>query len=390
MHRFMQLLAVAALTASAHAGIPALYIYGDVSEEGAIPSGDKQPFHQMRLNDTGRLGMSEFKEAIEDVGFDLTEQYDAALELNAAFLKNYRVIILGSNQRMFSKAEASAVENWVHQGGGLIAWSDSAFGGHYRKVGIDNTLGRDSNNRITEPFGMYFLTDSGGGNYLISEYTEDHYLNNDDRNGGVRYRGEGVSCVRISPPARMLAPLQGGGLGGKLSVNKVDAPYQPERDAALAIAEPGKGRVVGIFDRNCFWNAGDGTRLSHVDNREFVQRVVVWAAGEEKAIKVSGKKRAQGSAPNKPPVLSVEESLTVTALQADLIATIADDGQLHRFPEVRWNMVRGPATVRFENDNPNTPAVRVFFEKPGSYLMQCTVDDGEFSIQKRIKISVNP
>jgi hypothetical protein len=389
MNLFTTALTTAALALSVHAGIPALYIYGDVSEDGDIPSGSKEPFHQMRLDDTERLGMSEFKEAIEEVGFDLSEKYDAAIELNEAFLKNYRVIILASNQRKFTEAEADAVKNWVDEGGGLVAWSDSGFGGHYRKVGIANTLGRDSNNIITEPFGMYFLTDNGGGNYLISNYTEDHYLNNNNSKGGVRFRGEGVSCVRVTPPARVLAPLQEGGLGGKMDVNKVDAPYQPEADAALAIAEIGKGRVIGVFDRNCFWNAGDGTRLSHVDNREFTQRMMIWAAGLENKIKVTGKKRPADGELNQPPQLAVE-IVSIDGLQADLSATVTDDGQLHSFPEIRWDAGRDRNEVRFENDNPNTPEVRVFFPKAGSYTMRVTVDDGEFAINQRIKVTVNP
>uniref|UniRef100_UPI003568B9FE PKD domain-containing protein n=1 Tax=Pontiella sp. TaxID=2837462 RepID=UPI003568B9FE len=264
-----------------------------------------------------------------------------------------------------------------------------AFGGHYRKVGIGNTLGRDSNNIITEPFGLYFLTDNGGGNYLISNYTEDHYLNNNNRKGGVRFRGEGVSCVRVSPPARMLAPLQEGGLGGKFTVNKVDAPYQPKADAALAVAEPGKGRVIGVFDRNFLWNAGDGTRLSHVDNREFTQRMMAWAAGLEHKIRITGKKRPADGVLNQPPQLVVEETVTVSGLQADLVAAVKDDGLLHSYPEIRWNAGKRN-DIRFENDNPNTPEVRVFFPKAGTYTMRVTADDGEFAVTRKIKVIVNP
>jgi len=90
-----------------------------------------------------------------------------------------------------------------------------------------------------------------------------------------------ASPVRVRPPARLLAKLQDGGLGGRLRLNAVDGELDLERDAALAIAEVRKGRVIGIFDRNLFWNAGEGTRLSHADNREFTQRVMIWAAGLE-------------------------------------------------------------------------------------------------------------
>ncbi len=390
MNLLLKSLVLAGIAVSAQAALPALYLYGDVSDDGDIPSGSKAPFHQMRLNDEGPRGMSGFKAAVEEVGFELNEKYDAAIQLNDELLNAYRVLILGSNQRVFTKEEAEAVQRWVAKGGGLIAWSDSAFGGHYRKVGVDNPTGRISNNAITEPFGMYFLTDNGGGNYLISNYTEDHYLNNGNRKGGLRYRGEGVSCVRVSPPARMLAPLQEGGLGGRLKVNQNDAPFNAKTDAALAIAEIGQGRVIGTFDRNCFWNAGEGTRLSHVDNREFVQRMVVWAAGLENETQIQSKPLPESGVKNQPPRVSAGADQTVAVLQADLAGTVTDDGQLSRFPEVRWAQRKGPGKVRYENENPNTLNVRIFFPQPGTYILQLTADDGEFSIRDTVQIIVTP
>lgn len=261
-----------------------LYIYGDVSDDGDIPSGDKKPFHQMRLDDPGRLGLSQFKDAIEKTGLTISEAYDADLRLTPEFLATYRVLILGSNQRRFSADEAAALDRWVRDGGGVVAWSDSAFGGLHSKVGMGNTKGLNSDNDLTRQFGMQFLRDNGAGNYLISQYTRPHFLNRNRANGGIRFRGEGVSCVRVSPPAEILAPLQDGGLGGGIRLNKEDGDLIPERDAALAIAEVGKGRVVGVFDRNTYWNQGEGTQLSHEDNREFAQRIILWAAAREEKL----------------------------------------------------------------------------------------------------------
>lgn len=258
-----------------------LYLYGDVADDGTVPSGKKEPFHQMRLHDEGDRGMSQFTAAIRSLGFEIDEAHDAKIRLNHETLKNLDVLILASNQRRFDEEEAAAVNAWVQAGGGLVAWSDSAFGGHWKKVGVDNELGRLSDNDLTEQFGMYFMTDNGAGNYLVTKYEKNHFLNADKRDGGIGFRGEGVSAVRVSPPAEMLAQMQHGGLGGGIRLNKKDGELDPARDAALAIATIGKGRVVGVFDRNLFWNAGEGTRLSHNDNREFTQRLMIWAAGLE-------------------------------------------------------------------------------------------------------------
>jgi hypothetical protein len=259
-----------------------LYLYGDVAADGTVPSGEAEPFHQMRLVDEGPRGMSQFKAALEAVGFEVAEAYDATLRLEAATLASVRVLILGSNQRRFSPAEAAAVREWVEAGGGLLAWSDSAFGGDHGKVGLGNEAGRLSDNDLTVQFGLFFMTDNGAGNYLVRVYEFDHFINANKREGGVAFRGEGVSPVRVSPPARVLARLQEGGLGGGLRLNPVDGPLNAARDAALAIAEVGRGRVVGVFDRNLFWNAGEGTRLNDNDNRAFAQRIALWAAGLER------------------------------------------------------------------------------------------------------------
>ncbi|MGF1679593.1 MAG: hypothetical protein ACFCUX_10425 [Candidatus Methylacidiphilales bacterium] len=225
--------------------------------------------------------MSQFKAAIEETGLTIDEAYDVEVRLTPEFLAKHRVLILGSNQRRFTPDEASALDRWVRDGGGLVAWSDSAFGGEHSKVGMGNTKGLESNNDLTLQFGMRFLRDNGAGNYLVTQFTRPHFINRDKADGGIRFRGEGVSCVRVSPPAELLAPLQEGGLRGGIRLNKEDGPLIPERDAALAIAEIGKGRVVGVFDRNTYWNKGAGTQLSHEDNREFAQRIILWAAGQE-------------------------------------------------------------------------------------------------------------
>ncbi len=255
-----------------------LYLYGDVAADGTVPSGPAAPFHQMRLADTGDRGLSQFKTAIEEAGFVLDETYDATLTLTAETLAPYAVLILGSNQHRYTPEEATALAAWIHAGGGLVAWSDSAFGGAWQQVGIGNTAGLLSNNDLTLQFGMRFLRDNGAGVYSVRQYEFAHFLNDHDPAEGVVFRGEGVSPVRVSPPAVLLAKLQAGGSGGGIRLNAADGALNPATDAALAIAEIGAGRVIGVFDRNTFWNAGEGTRLSEVDNREFAQRLVRWAA----------------------------------------------------------------------------------------------------------------
>ncbi|MBU2951776.1 DUF4350 domain-containing protein [Tamlana agarivorans] len=362
-----------------------VYVYGDVSETGIIPSGKEHPFHQMRLIDEGRYGMSQFKEALEETGVNITEVYDASTTFDTDFLKNVDVLILGSNQKVFSKTEIKAVHNWVKQGGGLIVWSDSAFGGHYKHVGIDNTLGRDSDNQITEAFGMHFLTDNGGGNYLITTYEKDHFINNYNKNGGIRFRGEGVSFVRISSPAKVLAKAQDAGLGGELKVNKIDGIFNPNTDVTLAIAEINKGRVLGLFDRNMMWNAGDGSQITHSDNKEFAQRIVLWAAGIEDNSKIPQKSLSKNTEINLPPKVTIQTDYD-SKNTVNFIAEISDTDGDDVYPEITWLLKKGPK-VYFENNNPNTKTPVVTLTEKGTYLFMAVITDGEFKIKKRITIT---
>lgn len=364
-----------------------LYLYGDVAADGTVPSGDQAPFHQMRLDDTGPRGLSQFSEAIRQLGFRLTEAYDAETELNDALLAPLQVLILGSNQRRFTGDEAAAVRRYVENGGGLVAWSDSAFGGHWRQVGVDNPAGRLSNNDLTTSFGMYFMTDNGAGNYLIQEQAFDHFLNAYRRKGGVEFRGEGVSPVRVSPPARLLAKLQEGGLGGKLRLNAVDGSLDPERDAALAIAEVGEGRVVGIFDRNLFWNAGEGTRLSHADNRAFTQRVMLWAAGRENDPQMTARIGPIGTAPSASSATLAAVRLSAESDARGVARLRAHLPRPHAQAEVSWRLLEGPGKVSFDNNNPNGPAIGVRLSASGRYRFLAEIKDGGQTITREVAVT---
>lgn len=270
-----------------------LYLYGAVDADGDLRGEDGydgDPFHQMRLGDSGPLGMSKLAAAIRELGVDLEERYDGSLIFDAEALGAYDVLWLGSSQRRVTDAERRAVGAWVRDGGGIVAYSDSALGGDYRLVGVDNTTGADARNRLLSGFGLQFFTDQGasGGDNLVTDWRVDHYLNTvDGRPRQLRFRGEGTSPIRIDPdwPERragdrvyQVARHQHGGAGGPVTV---DGGYDPKRDCAVCVAEVGDGRVVATFDRNTFWNAGTGTDITEHDNRRYAQKLVAFAAGRE-------------------------------------------------------------------------------------------------------------
>jgi hypothetical protein len=239
-----------------------LYLYGKV------PPGEVD----MKLADTGSTGMSQFAKALQDVGAQTSEALDANVTLNAATLNPYKVLILGSNNRRFTAAEQAAVATWVNAGGGLVAWSDAAFG--WANGGLNSYDGQLSDNDITAQFGMQFLHDNGSNAFTLNQFTQDHYINLFNKNGGITIKAEGVSPVRTTAPATILANIP----SCCATLNPLDGTITPA-DAALSVAKVGQGRVACYFDRNAFWNAGDGSRLSEVDNKVFAQRLILWASG---------------------------------------------------------------------------------------------------------------
>ncbi|MER2998976.1 malectin domain-containing carbohydrate-binding protein [Pontibacter populi] len=293
--------AVLSISLKVASGNKVLYVYG------SIPPA----IHDMKLSDTGNLGMSQFKSALEEVGFVLEESLDASIVLDATKLNNYKVLILGSNNRRFSATEKTAVDAWVKAGGGIIAWSDAAFG--FEDGGINSTVGATSDNDLMQQFGMQFLRDNGEGAFALNQWNVNHYINKFNKNAGVTIEAEGASPVRTSSPATILAYMP----ADKAKLNSLDGPLTPA-DAAMAVANIGSGRVVGFFDRNAFWNSGDGTYLSKVDNKVFAQRMLLWVSGLEEA------------APAEPTVTSPLADITVqknsSPTQLDLANVFSDDG----------------------------------------------------------------
>ncbi len=233
-----------------------LYLYGSVPPALAG--------HQLRLNDAGGKGFSQFAQALRDVGLEPVEALDTTVTLDAATLAQYHVVIFSSNNRRFTAAEQNAVVAFVNAGGGILLFSDSGFGFEE---------GRASDNDIAQHFNLLIHHDNYGGVYTISQYTQPHFITD-----GITFKGEGVSMVRVlGAPAVQLAECQ----GGAKKLHDDDGPIQAS-DSVLAVAEVGLGRVAVTFDRNTFFNPpGAGTNITEVNNRQYAKNLVVWLARHE-------------------------------------------------------------------------------------------------------------
>jgi hypothetical protein len=261
------------------------YVYGSVSADGTIPAPAGQEYDQMRLTDTGDLGCSEYKMEIEQLGYSITEVYDRTTTFDLDFLNQYNVIIFGNHQKVMSSAEQAAIATWIANGGGLLAYNDSALGGKYDVVGISNTVGQKAVNSIIGQFGMQVLTDQGNGTCAMKAPDADTnpVTHVDGKSLVIEGEGEPPVCVDPDAGVTILIPFSDAakvGESGSVSTNNVGGGMTIANPlyAALAVKEHGKGRVVAQFDRQMMWNNGPGSSITQKDNREIEKRVFLFLA----------------------------------------------------------------------------------------------------------------
>ena len=244
-----------------------LFIYGNV------PPGT-DPSEMIRIGNTGRNGYSQLVDMLHsEQGHNITELNDLDPLLNPlrdTFLSQYDLVVLGSNNRQFAAQEVGYFNNYIQNGGSVLALSDSRFGlSPNRKQDLPGA-GELSDNDLLAQYGMeihhdnYTVVDAGASRFVTSTHPI--------LSGLTSFRGEGVSLIRrLGPPAQILVrgnnlPLTNGQLTGN--------------DYAITmIATVGRGRVAATFDRNTFFNAGvgsDGTDLSQLDNRQYARNLFDW------------------------------------------------------------------------------------------------------------------
>lgn len=122
------------------------YVYGHISAAGVVDG--NPPFHQMLLTDTGDRGCSEFKAVVEGEGYSISSYRDTSITLDAAFLEPLNVIVFSLHQKVWTAPEKAALDAWIRDGGGILMYSDSAAGGSWQQVGIQNQRGQTAVNSI--------------------------------------------------------------------------------------------------------------------------------------------------------------------------------------------------------------------------------------------------
>jgi len=92
---------------------------------------------------------------------------------------------------------------------------------------------------------------------------------------------------------------------------------------------------------------------------------------------------------NQPPVVSAGPSQTITYPNVvTLNGTATDDGLPNGTLTVTWSMTSGPGTVTFSS--PNQTMTQAAFSGPGTYVLQLSANDSQYTTSSTVTVTVNP
>ncbi|MEM7577777.1 MAG: hypothetical protein AAF328_09900 [Planctomycetota bacterium] len=288
-----------AIVTSVSAEPSILFIRGADRSGGFLEAGnDTQRTEQLAdLNNFqtfgGNHGWGELSAALEADGFTLTQLTETveannvagptqgvALDLTQIDLAAYDAVVFGSNNARYTAASVDALETYVRNGGGAVFISDANFGGDWADAS-------DSDQPFLDRFGLVAHQDQGTyslfrnqGDFLVP----DHPI----LDGVDRFDGEGVTPIRVvnrNVPGvehTILATAKGSTrLNEAPFGNRNQGPSRaagPDDAVSLAVTAE-RGRLVGHFDRNTFFNQGGaGTNLNRFDNEQYALNLFRWVA----------------------------------------------------------------------------------------------------------------
>jgi len=274
------------------------YIHGRVADDGAIlAEGQGDPYDQMLITDSGDTGLSMFKTLVESQGHTIVQFRDMLVNLDAAFLNNYDVVIFGLHQKIWSSTEKSALDAWLNEGGGMFIYSDSASGGWFRLVGAQNPVGQNVTNNLIAQYGMQVTVDQADG--VPRENASSSASITSIR--GLTLEGEGVSPVAVAPgnsSVEILIPYT-------RNVNKRQGlTISNPNFASLALRPVGQGDIIVMFDRQPMWNNGIGSNIQERDNNAILREVMNFLA-ERPVVTPPTPPTNPGDADSLPPIINL-------------------------------------------------------------------------------------
>ncbi|MHC4813538.1 MAG: hypothetical protein ACYTFN_10625 [Planctomycetota bacterium] len=312
-----------------------LFVRGADGSGGATEGGTKQQrteqLGDINNNNTnaGNHGYGTLRALLVKDGFTVTQLIESATAITLATLQKHRVVVFGSNNKVYSAAEIKAFHDYVDRGGSALFISDANWGLTWEAApASDNGFLARYGAQVYQDSGQLpLMTRSEKGRYLLADHPvlsgPDGVGNKSDVN---RYNGEGVSLFRITKGSngfQAVAMVSATGLLKRLNnptgkagiVQAVGA-----GDAAMIFAEKGNARIVGHFDRNTFFNQnGAGTDILKLDNAQLALNIFRYLASVKATATAVGKGCGKTSALRllaTPPILGRSQTYNLTGASA--------------------------------------------------------------------------
>jgi len=238
----------------AEAGRPrVLFIRGT---DGSAPAGGApDPNALSDITNLGRSdmnnGFGRFAMLLADEGYDVaqldetgTREAREKVDLGAAELNRYAVVIFGSNNATYDGADAQILRSYVRGGGGVLFMSDTNWG-------PDEKAAPQSDSDLLAAFGITMSQDNGQG----ADYTRNDFAKPDHPvlAGVTSFGSFGVStCTRTATAPAGTERL----VAARSPVHPIGGVERPAtaEDAALLVFTDGSGRGACLFDRDQFFN----------------------------------------------------------------------------------------------------------------------------------------
>lgn len=258
--------------------------------EGGTPAQRTEQLGDIFNNATnkGNHGYGTLRALLSFDGFTPTQMIESSTAITLAQLLKHRIVVFGSNNKVYSSKEVQAFHGYIDRGGSALFISDANWGLTWEKAPA-------SDNQFLARYGALVYQDSGhlptmarttAGRYLVADHP---VLSGPDGIGKKsdvnQYNGEGVSLFRITTgssgyqAARMVAAT---GLMVRLNTTSGKAGARraaTANDAAMVFVEKGNARIVGHFDRNTFFNLnGAGTDIHKLNNGQLALNIFRYLA----------------------------------------------------------------------------------------------------------------
>lgn len=303
MKRFSPFMAALVLFAQAQAAIKILNIRGGANTGGFLEGGSDEHLSSF-LNYTtsgGNHSWGEFADHLKANGFEIVEVREGAnragcdasknepcsdpVDFDSLNLAKYDVVILGSNNSRYSPQAVGALFKFVDQGGGVIFISDANFGRNWGDAPTSDQSFLDS---------IGWTMNQDGGTYAVKSADGKFPASNHEMLKGVNvFDGEGVSPITVTKAGfngftSTILGLADGGVHRNTAFGGGSNSSATPMDASLCVATRNRGRIVGHFDRNTFFNAnGAGTNLGRFDNKTLGLGMLRWVSAGRATVTIS-------------------------------------------------------------------------------------------------------